>query len=131
LIFTIVFLYWSGNQKHIFFWPDMQMWMTVHFIVSYFPIFFTEIHGSQEGSKNSQTLTNGTGTVILLLYPTPNNTGYHSNRMFLVLLLYTSTLVSNRFGGVFISMLTSSAVDCGFKPQSSKSKIMKLVFTDL
>lgn len=83
---------------------------------------FPEIHGSQEGSKISQTLTHGTGMVILLLYPTAYNTGYHSNRMFLVLLLYTNSMVSNRFGGVIVGVLISSVVDCCFECRSSQIK---------
>ena len=34
----------------------------------------------------------------------------------------------NRIGGIVVSMLASSAVDCGFEPQSCQTKDYKIVF---
>ena len=35
-------------------------------------------------------------------------------------------LLSNRIGGVMVSVLASSAVDCGFEPQSGQTKNYKI-----
>ena len=39
----------------------------------------------------------------------------------------TDSLIVMRIGGVMVSMLASSAVDCGFKPRSGYPKNIKLV----
>jgi hypothetical protein len=40
--------------------------------------------------------------------------------------LYASRHLENRIGGVMVSMLASSAVNCGFEPQSGQTKDYKI-----
>jgi hypothetical protein len=35
-------------------------------------------------------------------------------------------LLSNRIGGVMVSVLASSAVDCGFEPRSGQTKVYEI-----
>ena len=48
--------------------------------------------------------------------------------LILEVLINTFKGTLNRIGGVMVSVLASSAVDCGFEPDRVKPKTIKLVF---
>jgi hypothetical protein len=41
-------------------------------------------------------------------------------------MMYSQTCIINRIGGVMVSVLALSAVDCGFEPRSGKTKDYKI-----
>jgi hypothetical protein len=47
-------------------------------------------------------------------------------------LIFQGNIFHNRIGGVMVSVLASSAVDCGFEPQSFQTKDFKIgIFCNL
>ena len=48
--------------------------------------------------------------------------------MIMIIPLVSLLFLLNRIGDIMISVLASSAVDCGFEPRSGQTKDYKLVF---